>query len=104
MILIIFRCLADGQSAAFIINTMNREERMIKEEEEDSIIADMARSDPVRDVGLSSKRSSQSITSPKKQQVHRNLPRRKITLLQTDQLNRYSKYNKHLKKAREYSG
>jgi hypothetical protein len=44
-----FRCLADGQSAAFIINTMNREERMIKEEEEDSLMADKARIDPVGD-------------------------------------------------------
>ena len=28
------RCLADGQSAAFIINSLNREERRLKEEEE----------------------------------------------------------------------
>ena len=73
-----YRCLADGQSAAFIINTMNREEKMIKEEEEESIMADKARSDPVRDKEQIDKKSSS-----------KNSPKRKITLSQTVRLNRY---------------
>ena len=74
---------------------MNREERMLKEEEEDSIIADMARSDPVVDEDLetiqirnSSKKAVPPPNSSKKQTALHGSPRRKITRSQIDQINR----------------
>ena len=92
----IFRCLADGQSAAFIINTMNREEREMKEEEEDSIIADKARSDPIGDEEVEPCQKPNTYKQifpppnvPKKNKLNHGSPRRKITRSQIDQINRY---------------
>ena len=87
--------MADGQSAAFIINTMNRDERMMKEDDDDSLIADKARIDPVNVnevikslTGKSSKKIHPPPNSPQKRKDTLGSLKRKLTRDQIDQINR----------------
>ena len=75
---------------------MNREEREMKEEEEDSIIADKARSDPIGDEEVEPCQKPNTFKQicpppnvPKKNIFNHGSPRRKITRSQIDQINRY---------------
>merc|ERR1712037_657358 len=86
------RVLADGQSAAFIINALNREERKLKEEEKrkredktDDTVPVLGQGSPVK---KESKRKKDKSLPPREKKLVLQSPKRRISRKKIEQTDR----------------